>query len=69
MQIYSFLFKWKKNCLSNFKKKVSLQFVGTMYVCSNQLVARFGKTEKELYVADRKRFRYQPFVTWLVSDT
>ena len=62
MQIYSFLFKWKKNCQTNFKKKVSLQFVRTVYVCSNQLVASLEKAKKELYVADRKRIRNQPLV-------
>ena len=46
MQIYSFLFKWKKNCQPNFKKKVSLQFVRTVYVCSNQLVASFEEAKK-----------------------
>ena len=46
MQIYSFLFKWKKNCQPNFKKKVSLQFVRTVYVCSNQLVASFKEAKK-----------------------
>ena len=54
MQIYSFLFKWKKNCLSIFKKKVFLQFVITVYVCSNQLVASFEEAKKGLYVADGK---------------
>lgn len=47
MQIYSFLFKWKKNCQPIFKKNVSLQSVRTMYVCSNQLVAGLEKTKKK----------------------
>ena len=42
----AFYLSGKRIAKPNFKKKVSLQFVRTVYVCSNQLVASFEEAKK-----------------------